>query len=41
MTTIKYNNKEISFGMWDTFNLSEVVQEFNKKHNLNLKLLSK
>ena len=38
MTTIKHNNKQISFGMWDTFNLSEIVAEFNKKHNLNLKL---
>ena len=40
MTTIKHNNKEISFGMWDTFNLNEIVEEFNKKHNLNLRLVN-
>jgi len=40
MTIIKHNDKEILFGMWDTFNLNEVVEEFNKKHNLNIKLVN-
>ena len=40
MTTIKHNDKEILFGMWDTFKLNEIVEEFNKKHNLNIKLVN-
>ena len=40
MTTIKHDDKEISFGMWDTFNLNEIVEEFNKKHDLNLRLVN-
>lgn len=40
MTIIKHNDKEILFGMRDTFKLNEVVEEFNKKHNLNIKLVN-
>ena len=40
MTTIKHNDKEILFGMWDTFSLKEVIEEFNRKHNLNIKLVN-
>ena len=39
MTTIKHNDKEILFGMWDTFNLNEVVEEFNKRHKSNIRLV--
>ena len=40
MTTIRHNDKEILFGTWDTFNLNEIVEEFNKKHNLNIRLVN-
>lgn len=26
--------------MWDTFNLNEIVEEFNKKHNLKIRLVN-
>ena len=40
MTTINHEGKEISFGMWDTFSLNEVIEEFNRKHNMNVKIVN-
>ena len=38
MTTIRHNDKEITFGMWDTFELHAIVDEFNRKHQCGLAL---
>ena len=39
MTIIKYKSKEIMFGTYGTFELNDVIDEFNKKFNFHLKIM--